>query len=405
MPRMAEIKPGREFVQLLRQRGLVRLLLPALVARIPDSIAATAIVILVRSPSGSYATPGLAAGAFGIGTAVSAPLTGRALDRFGQRRVMPLLAAAFCVALTALALVAGHLAAAGLLALAAAAGLTRPPIEAGLRALWPRLVPASRLDAAYALDSTLQELIWIGGPLLLAALLATGHPALPVLACAVASITGTAAYAASRRVRAAERRAAARARSPLRSSRMRVLLAAAACYGAAAGILNLGLVAYATGHGDTAWVGVLVAVWGAGSLVGGIVYGSRNWRGQVEWRAISCLALFGVALLLLIAAPSLLILALLMIPLGVPLSPWLGSLSASVQRAAPRDAATEAFTWTFTVITVGMAGGNAVGGAIIEGAGTSAAFCAAGLLSLAGAAVGVLWRSRLRDAPVSAAPE
>jgi Alcohol dehydrogenase GroES-like domain/Major Facilitator Superfamily len=167
MPRMAEVKPGREFVQLLRQRGLVRLLLPALVARIPDSIAATAIVILVRCPTGSYATPGLAAGAFGIGTAVSAPLTGRALDRFGQRRVMPLLAAAFCAALTALALVAGHQAAAGLLALAAAAGLTRAPIEAGLRALWPRVVPASRLDAAYALDSTLQELIWIGGPLLL----------------------------------------------------------------------------------------------------------------------------------------------------------------------------------------------------------------------------------------------
>jgi hypothetical protein len=52
-----------------------------------------------------------------------------------------------------------------------------------------------------------------------------------------------------------------------------------------------------------------------------------------------------------------------------------------------------------------MAGGNAVGGAIIEGAGTGAAFGTAGLLSLAGAAIGVLWRSRLRGAPVSNRPE
>jgi predicted MFS family arabinose efflux permease len=82
----------------------------------------------------------------------------------------------------------------------------------------------------------------------------------------------------------------------------------------------------------------------------------------------------------------------------VPLSPWLGSLSTSVQRAVPPDASTEAFAWTFTIITAGMASGNAAGGTITQDAGTDAAFLAAGLLSLAGAALGVLWRSRLRDA-------
>jgi predicted MFS family arabinose efflux permease len=173
------MRPGREFGQILRQRGLIRLLLPALIGRIPDSIAATCIVILARSVTGSHSTPGLAAGAFGIGTAVSAPLAGRAVDRLGQRQVMPLLAVAFGAALTALALTAAHLGTAGLVVLAAAAGMTRPPIEAGLRAQWPRLVPASRLDAAYALDSTLQELIWIGGPLLLAALLSPGARGCP----------------------------------------------------------------------------------------------------------------------------------------------------------------------------------------------------------------------------------
>jgi predicted MFS family arabinose efflux permease len=383
---------GSRFIQILRVRGTIRLVLPALVARIPDSIAATGIVVLVRSVTGSYPAAGLAAGAFGIGTAVSAPLAGRALDRLGQRFVLPVLAAAFGAALTVLMVTASHLGAAGVAVLAAAAGMTRPPIEAGLRALWPRLVPASGLDAAYALDSTLQELIWIGGPLLLAVLLAAGSPQLPLLACGILSIAGTVVYVTSTRLRASRREGAPAARSPLRSSRLRVLLAAACCYGAAVGILNLALVAYAAAHGGVAWAGVLVAIWGIGSLAGGIAYGSRNWRAPAEWRAIGCLALFGAALMLLAAAPDLPVLALLMIPLGLPLSPWLGALSASVQRAVPPATATEAFTWTFAAITVGISGGNALGGVIIQAAGLASAFLIAGALCLAPPAAAVLIR-------------
>jgi predicted MFS family arabinose efflux permease len=385
---------GSGFSQTLRLPGTARLLLPALAGRIPDSIAATAIAVLVRSATGSYPAAGLAAGSFGIGTAVSAPLAGRALDRLGQRRVLPALAGAFAAALAVLAVTAGQLGTGGVAALAAAAGMTRPPIEAGLRALWPRLVPAGRLDAAYALDSTLQELIWIGGPLLLAVLLALGSPPLPLLCCALLSLAGTAAYATSPRL-SGSRRATAGARSPLRSAPLRILLVISAGYGAAAGVLNLTLVAYAATHGGAAWTGVLVAIWGAGSLAGGVVYGSRNWQAPVQVRAIGCLALFGAALMLLAAAPNLTVLAALMITAGLPLAPWLGSLSASVQRAVPAGTSTEAFTWTFAVITVGIAGGNALGGLLTQDAGTQIAFLTAGALALTGAALGALWRQPL----------
>lgn len=105
---------------------------------------------------------------------------------------------------------------------------------------------------------------------------------------------------------------------------------------------------------------------------------------------MSCLALFGITLMLLAVAGSFVVLALLMVPLGVPLSPWLGSLSASVQRAVPAASSTEAFAWTFAVITVTMAAGSAFGGVIIQGAGTETAFLSAGGLGLAGAAFGAL---------------
>lgn len=322
-----------QYLVILRRPGAARLLLPTLVARIPDSIAATAIAVLVRSATGSYFSAGFAAGAFGAGTAVSAPFAGRALDRLGQRRLLPLLATGFAAALTALALACGHSSLGVLDALAAAAGLTRPPVEAALRAMWPKLVPPDKVAAAYALDSTVQELIWIGGPLLLALLLATGSRQFPLLACAAVSATGTAVYAAGLRPAPASREAPARPVSPLRGGRFRLLLLPAACYGAAAGILNLAFVAFAGAHGGVAWAGVLVAIWGAGSLAGGLAYGNRDWRSPVEGRAAACLALFCAVLMLLAAAPNLAILALLMIPLGVPLSPWLGSLRARRPRS------------------------------------------------------------------------
>lgn len=145
--------------------------------------------------------------------------------------------------------------------------------------------------------------------------------------------------------------------------------------------------------------GIVIAllVLTAGYLGAGGVCGSRTRQIPVERRAIGCPALFGAALILLAAAPSLAVLALLMIPIGLRLSQWLGSLSASVQRAVPPDAATEAFTWTFAVITVGMASGSAIGGTIIQDANPDAAFLAAGALSLAGAALGMLRRNALPD--------
>jgi MFS family permease len=392
------VTPGSRFAEILRQRGMARLLVPALAGRIPDSIAATGLVVLARSTTGSYVTGGLTAGAFGIGTAMGAPLAGRTLDRLGQRRVLRWFAAVFAAALTLLAVSGAWLGVAGLVGLAWAAGLARPPIEAGLRALWPRLVPPAQLDVAYTLDSTLQELIWIAGPLVLAGLLLAGNPRIPLLACAALSLAGTLGYTASPRLATREEPAARAAVSPLRSSPgLHVLLVASACYGLAAGVLNVSLVAFAGRHGGVAWVGVLVAIWGAGSLAGGVAYGSRTWRVPVERRALVCLALFGAALTVLAAAPSLVVLAVLMIPLGLPLSPWLGSLSASIQRVVPAATATEAFTWTFAVITVGMAGGNAVGGVVSQGLGPAAAFLLAGAFALLGALTGLLARGRLAD--------
>jgi MFS family permease len=101
--------PATRYVEILRLPGTRRPLLAALVGRTPDAIAALAIVVVVRASSDSYSSAGAAAAAFGVGTALSAPLVGRAIDRLGQRRVLLLLAMTFAATLAGLAVAAPRL--------------------------------------------------------------------------------------------------------------------------------------------------------------------------------------------------------------------------------------------------------------------------------------------------------
>jgi predicted MFS family arabinose efflux permease len=335
-----------------------------------------------------------------VGSALAAPLTGRALDRFGQRTILPPLAACFAVVLTASALTAGSVGEGWLVAMLTVAGLARPPLESAMRAMWPRLVADEDLDLAYSLDSTLQELIWIAGPLMLSLLLVLAGPKAPLLACAGLSVLGTITYAT---VQAAgdnrESRRNADTQSALFSATFRGLLVAAALYGVSCGILTLALTAFCASRGHSDAVGVLIAIWGVGSIVGGVAYSTRRWSTSPPHRAVILLTTLGALLALTAAAPNLASLAVFTLLLGVPLSPFLGTLSTAVQQVIPADRTTEAFTYTFAVITIGIAAGNALGGAVIQRDHTSRALLAAAATALVGSGAGAVGLRRRRPTP------
>jgi MFS family permease len=371
-----------------------------LLARIPESIVAVSLIMEVRQTTGSYSAAGIAAAAFALGSALAAPVAGRGLDRLPERQLLVGLATCFGGALVAIVATAGLVPELLTVALAAAAGLSRPPLDAAVRALWPRVLPRARLRAAYSLDATLQELIWIVGPLLLSALLLLGGPSLPLLACAALSVSGTLAYVAgpSRPARPAARDEDARSR--LHSIGLTSLLVAGTLYGVAVGILTVSLTAFATGQHARPAVGVLVAVWGIGSIVGGAAYGTTSWKIAPERRALLLLGLLAMLLALLATAHDLVILALLMLGLGLPLSPWLGTLNEAGQTLAPASRAAEAFTWIFALITIGTALGNAAAGPIVQEAGARDGFLVAAAAAAIGAmlgGMGLLIRRRRSD--------
>ncbi|MEE4544024.1 hypothetical protein V2S66_18860 [Streptomyces sp. V4-01] len=119
---------------------VLRLLGGTLLGRLPNGMAPLAVLLLVQHDGGTLAHAGALCALYGIASAVGQPLLGRLVDRHGQdpgHRQRHGTTTAL-LALPA-ALDAGQPAAAN--ALVVLAGLTTPPLEAGLRALWPSVLP------------------------------------------------------------------------------------------------------------------------------------------------------------------------------------------------------------------------------------------------------------------------
>ena len=78
------------------------LIAATLVARFPIGINALALVLYLRAERGSFAVAGAVAGALAAGSGIGAPVQGRLVDAFGQRRVLVPLGIVHAAALGAL---------------------------------------------------------------------------------------------------------------------------------------------------------------------------------------------------------------------------------------------------------------------------------------------------------------
>lgn len=154
------------YLEILKARHAARLLSGTLVGRLPNATAAIAIVLFVRAEGGTYSLAGALAAVYGVANAVGQPVLGRLVDLYGQPRVQLPAALAAALAMTAFALT-GTQPAALAYASVAAAGLFTPPLEGGLRALWPSVLRRNdQVHTAYAMDAVAQEVMFTVGPLL-----------------------------------------------------------------------------------------------------------------------------------------------------------------------------------------------------------------------------------------------
>ncbi|MFB6819503.1 MFS transporter [Streptomyces sp. NPDC056347] len=367
------------YLDILRARHAARLLAGTLVGRLPNGTAPIAIVLFTRAEGGSYSLAGALAAVYGLATAVGQPLLGRAVDLYGQPRVQ--LPAAV---VSALGMILLALAGLGSLPLAyvavAVAGLFTPPLEGGLRALWSSVLGREdRVHRAYAMDAVAQEVMFTVGPLLVTALVAVWSPAAALLVINVIGVLGALSVVLSepsRAWRSAPREA--HWLGALRSPGLLALLGSFFFVGLALGSITVAGVAYADDHGRDSVYGWLMAALGLGALLGGTVYGARQWSGAPERRLRVIVALLALGYLPLTLTPSVPAMTALAALAGVFLAPAIACSFIVVDRHAPRGTVTEAFSWLVTTFGVGAAAGTAVAGPAVEAGGTSWSFAVAG---------------------------
>lgn len=379
--------------------GYPRLLATSLLARLPLGMSSLALLLLVRAATHSYAAAGVAVGVYAFATAAGQPLQGRLVDRRGRAAV--LVPAALLQALMLVALVlAGAATASGavLIALSAVAGLVQPAIAPSVRGLL-REVVAERdtREIAYALESVVQELIWITGPLIVAVVIAVASPSGALLLSAACCLTGTALFATSpmaRHVRdiPTEHDLGAVLAQP----ELRALLFPMALTGFSIGAIDVGLPSLALHAGSRPASGLLLALWSVGSLVGGLWYGSRSWRAPLadRYRALMlCAVLCTAPLIAARTIPEGLVCSLLA---GLTIAPAFSCLYALLGRVVKPGAETEAFTWAASALILGIALGSALAGTAIDVGGVAGPFVLGCAASGVGSLLAVRARSRVQ---------
>lgn len=369
----------------------------SLLGRLPLGMAPLSLLFLVRGEGMSYGAAGVVVALYAVAVGVGAPIAGRQVDRRGPGsvlRVRALLYAALAGTVVALALL--DLGVVPIAAAAALAGLALPPLSSTVRIVWPRLAADELRSTAYALEAALQEVFFVGGPLLAAALAVVSPPA-GLAGAAVASLVGATATARLPPVRDTppSRSGAAGLLGALGSPGVRTVVLYALTIGVGFGAVELAMPAFAEDHGARELGGLALASFSGGSLVGGLLAGMRP-PPSVLRRFVAGSVLLAAALLCLQLAVSIPTLCALAFVAGLPIAPTIGALYSLIDRSARAGTAAEAFAWFGTAVSIGIATGSALSGALVDERGVRAAFAAGAAVAFAGALVGWARRDTLR---------
>ncbi|MFF9407705.1 MFS transporter [Streptomyces anandii] len=391
------------YLEILRARHAARLLTGTLVGRLPNATAAIAIVLFVRAEGGTYSLAGALAAVYGVANAVGQPVLGRLVDLYGQPRIQLPAALAAALAMTVFALTGTEPRALACAAVAAA-GLFTPPLEGGLRALWPGVLRRQeQVHTAYAMDAVAQEVMFTAGPLLVTLCVSLWSARTALVVLNIIGVLGALSVVCSppsRAWRSAPREA--HWLGALRSPGLLALLGAFLFVGIALGSITVAAVPYADGHGGDAVYGWLMAALGLGALAGGTGYGARQWAGPPERRLRVLVALLAVCYLPLMLMPGAVAMVALTVLSGVFLAPSIACAFIIVDRHAPAGTVTEAFSWLVTTFTVGASAGTGVAGPVVQAGGALWGFAVPGAAGAVSALV-LLATGRVLAAPAGRA--
>ena len=329
-------------------------------------MASLGILLLVTRHHG-YARAGLVTGLYVAASGLSNIALSRAADRHGARAVLTPAAIGYAAAMTALGVVPQTMYVVELV-VSILAGLASPPVVAVVRGLWPRILEPGQAQAVYGLEASLQEIVFIAGPALVALIAAAAGAPAAVIATGACGLAGTMAFVASPALRDVPRAATERRRRLLRGVGLPAYMLAGLALVLAFNMAEIAVVAFVSGRRATAASGGVLAAWSLGSFVGGLWFGAGSAR--VDDRGVlRGLLAVSVGMAIAAAAPGPIGLALLLFAGGMTIAPALARLYSRVGAVAPEGASTEAFSWIAVGLLAGASVGAVAGGVCVQAIG------------------------------------
>ncbi|MBV8941825.1 MAG: MFS transporter [Solirubrobacterales bacterium] len=396
---------------LIRHPGYARYFVAVALARVPTTMWAVAVALLVLERTGNLSLVGITVAAGSLPAALTGPLLGAWLDITRSRRVLIALDQLTAIAaLVGILLVAGHGPNWALPALGVAYGLTSPLSMGAFRSVLPELVGADLLPKANTMEATSINLAYIVGPAAAGAIAGVAGAATAVevqigLFAATIALTITAEVF--------ELRPSARPTAGLMGSvrdglralwrivPLRAVSASSLFSVMGWGTLNVGFPAFAIALGAGAHAsGYLWAAVSVGSVVSAFAFaGLANRLSTVALMAGSSVAMACSAMLWPLAG-NLSVAIVLVTLTGLLEGPALAAFFTLRQRYTPPQLRGQVFSTVGSLTLAGMAIGSAIAGPVHAALGTDATLMAFAVLQLVSGGCLLTARGELRGIAV-----
>lgn len=369
---------------LLNRPGAKAFASAGLLSRLPIAMFNISVILMVQIQYDSYEMAGRVAAVGILVWALQTVPTARLTDRYGQRAVMWPLTVLHVIGATLAIVTAMTNGPEYVLWIAVSLASLSGPLGSLTRARWSHLLKSDKdIHTAFALEGSLDEVLFIGGPAVATVLATAVWAPLGLIVSTVGTVIGISILLAQRSTQPPTRDQTGGVSLGWRLPQSVIAVAFIALgLGLVFGSFDISAVAFADENGQKVWAGALIGVLALGSLIGGLLYGSRHWLTPLWKRTVLVSLAVAVGFVLISVSPNLWVFGAVGFFAGATIAPALTNADTVVQRVVARGQITEGMAWLRIGMGVGVAAGAWMAGYFIE---TSDA--RTGLYLSAGAAV------------------
>ena len=395
------------------------------IARLPISMMGLGIVLALNHIYNNWTITGTMSAAYVLSQAAVTPLYAKLFDRFGQRKVGTLALSAQVVAMLSFAIATLiHVPLPILFVLAILMGVTQFAFGALVRTRWAYTLKSQSddtlLNVAYALESGIDEIVFIFGPILAAWLATSVHPVSQLFVPVLASGLGGAWFLSLKNTQPAvikivqvesapkydedvqnaiseqnedvqntqnvhksnnatkliDKLSLKQLKNKNRKKKPKnvllyrgiiPLVVMFLVFNMSFSAFDVSVTAAMRAQGLDKLIGLQLALFACGSLVGAVIFGSHKFRGSNWSHLIVFLSLLTIGFILMnINLDRLVLLSIFELLSGLCVSPIFATGNLIVKDTIPEHSLTEGLSWLPTASAIGASLGSMVAGFAID---------------------------------------